>query len=349
MRTSRGLSSLPLLVLLPWSLLVLLVDVMALRSVVQQVRTLGYVPAAGTITLSDTKISRGSKGSTSIDFVVGYSYAVEGREYEGTRFRYPRWSYTGSRAEGLTQRYPVGAAVQVHHPPGRPEEAVLEAGVRGGDLFVFTILLPFNLVSLWGVYAWRRGARLARSPEAFSREGRLHVTLAAGSPFLYGAFTSGLCAFFTYAIAGNVWSLDPPLGVTFALFAGVLLVGLAAGWARRARLGTGRYDLVLDPQARTLSLPPVDGRKERVDVPWAHIQAIKVRTQTFVHGGRRGNTRTSHCPTLEVATPQGTFREETLVDWGDEERAQALVEWLRAEVLRGEPEARRARAAVSAP
>ncbi|HYO69332.1 MAG TPA: hypothetical protein VEU33_24960 [Archangium sp.] len=109
-----------------------------------------------------------------------YAYEVDGRTYEGTRYRYGAWhSSRRGAAEALARRFPVGATVPVFHDAETPEDAVLVAGVQGQELFLLLFMNPFNLAMLAG---WYGAVRVLRDEEeellgAFVRDGRVHVRL----------------------------------------------------------------------------------------------------------------------------------------------------------------------------
>lgn len=68
-----------------------------------------------------------------------YQYEVGGRLYTGKRIAFYR-RCTGSRAQALVARHPVGSRVQVFYDPARPEESVLERDLRGSWVLLASAL-----------------------------------------------------------------------------------------------------------------------------------------------------------------------------------------------------------------
>lgn len=53
-----------------------------------------------------------------------------------------------------------------------------------------------------------------------------------------------------------------------------------------------------------------------------------------------GDPRTTWRPTVMLTFPSGTSRCEAIADWNDEQRATALVEWLKSRLRHREPAAK---------
>jgi len=73
-----------------------------------------------------------NKGAVVYRALVTYAYRVDGAHFEGTRVRFgaPRRMRSKAAMADVVARYPVGTAVQVHHSPHRPADAVLELGLH---------------------------------------------------------------------------------------------------------------------------------------------------------------------------------------------------------------------------
>jgi len=63
---------------------------------------------------------------------VAYEYDVEGTLYRAARLRFGDTSSLElDAAKHTTDRYPVGAGIEVHFNPARPAEAVVDPGHDG--------------------------------------------------------------------------------------------------------------------------------------------------------------------------------------------------------------------------
>ena len=61
---------------------------------------------------------------------IEYRYSVDGAEHVGSRISFADLSHTGAAAESYVKHHPVGLRVPVHYDPLRPEDSLLEPGVR---------------------------------------------------------------------------------------------------------------------------------------------------------------------------------------------------------------------------
>lgn len=98
-----------------------------------------WVPAVATVVESGVVWGRGSKGGRTWVLRLAYEYAAGGRIYRAGRVAFYR-RCTGSCAQELAARYPVGSQVQVYYDPAEPGEAVID------NTFRTLWLLPFFAV-----------------------------------------------------------------------------------------------------------------------------------------------------------------------------------------------------------
>lgn len=68
------------------------------------------------------------------------------------------------------------------------------------------------------------------------------------------------------------------------------------------------------------------GRKTDVILPVEAV--IQVETRTHVHQGSKGGVSYSYAPTLLWLTDESDCKKEKLIEWSDENRAQAFTQWL---------------------
>jgi hypothetical protein len=336
----RVLNAVLLLFLLFWSALTLMFDGRILQDLAHQSLATRYPRASGTITHSQVVQHRGNDGTT-YGFEVRYSYEVDGRSYEGTRYRYGSWNSSDrDLADDAARRFPVGATVSVFHHPETPADAVLLTGVQGHDLFMLLFMSPFNLVMFGGWYAVVYVLRSKEEDDdgvgAFTHEGRVHVRLAGMSVRAAGLVAFGVASVVAIFAVGLVTSFHPSLSTAVLTWGAVIAVGVYFARRQRAKLEAGDYDLILDETNRRLSLPAVLDREERLEVPWSQVKSVIVEARTKKDDDGE-IPMTVWCPTLVLTTPQADDRNEALVEWEDENKATLLVKWLRVRMRHGEP------------
>jgi uncharacterized protein DUF3592 len=331
----RVLSAVMLLAILACTALTLAFDGKILHGIARQTLAAFHPRVSGTITHSRVVEHRDSDGST-YGFEVRYVHEVDGRRYEGTQYRHGAWhSSNRSAAEDLARRFPVGATVPVFHHPETPDDAVLVTGVQGQDLFLLLFMNPFNLMMLTG---WYGALRVLRGKEedrlgAFMRDGRVHVRLEGVSVLAVGVMALGGASFLSIFAVGFVTGFEPPLPVAVLTWGAVIATGVVFARRQRAKLESGDSDLILDETNRRLSLPVGSGREARLDVPWSQVKSVLLEERT--RKDHEGDTVSLWCPTLVLTVPQAGERNEALVEWNDEHKAEVLVKWLTSRLRPG--------------
>lgn len=328
MRQSDVRLLLIVLVAVPLSLLALGFDAWVAYSFARQAQSPRYPSVMGTITRSQVRTLRGGtrQRNTYFSYDVRFAYEVEGRKYEGDRLRF--YSEGDFEDPGvLARHFRVNDSVPVFYRPGDPTDAILEPGVKGTD--VLALMTP-GFLNLLALLCWSLAGALRRDEStvpAFEHEGRTHVTLPALPPGAIGLLASMACMFLGKIVVHSGASIS----VTGALgcWAASVAVGLAAAWVQRWRLRSGALDLILDERARQLSLPAMQGRWRRLDVPWSQVVAITRET--------RGQVKKAYRPVVEFKDARGAFHREPIGEWTMyPERFQPLVDWLGARVKPGE-------------
>ncbi|HEY0093985.1 MAG TPA: hypothetical protein VGB96_06660, partial [Archangium sp.] len=111
----------------------------------------------------------------------------------------------------------------------------------------------------------------------------------------------------------------------------VIATGLSVALWHRARWNTGAFGLIVDERRERLSWPAPSSRAERLDLAWSRIQSITL--EKHVLRDEVGNDLwATWQPTITFTNDQGESESVRLADWSDEERATALVSWLRQQV-----------------
>jgi hypothetical protein len=135
--------------LVSWSLITVAGDCVVAWNIGRQIRATGYPSADGRIIRSDLKV-HWADGSPAYGMDVQFAYTVDGVACTGNRYRYRSDTGTKESIQKLLAPLKPGQAVAVSYNPSDPSDAVLQPGVDGQDLFMFTILTPFNAAMLAG-------------------------------------------------------------------------------------------------------------------------------------------------------------------------------------------------------
>lgn len=103
-------------------------------------RSTHWPMASGTIIVSRVHVEFSASDEPSFCPTLEYRFSIMGRKYVGNRIRALTWSHTSheSASKALSD-YPVGKAVTVRHHPSRPEDSVLEPGLRHRDIVLSVI------------------------------------------------------------------------------------------------------------------------------------------------------------------------------------------------------------------
>jgi hypothetical protein len=131
----------------------------------QQKESLSWRPATGRILSSEVKKEglrsrRGPGTSISTGDVtiyrprVEYSYAYHGTSYNSKRIITVDINWPKKEAEAVVSRYPTDATVTVWVNPKKPEQAVLERGIRNYTArFTFALIIGFFFLMI-GTMGW---------------------------------------------------------------------------------------------------------------------------------------------------------------------------------------------------
>jgi Protein of unknown function (DUF3592) len=152
----------------------------------RQIRAQNYPTTAGVVTHSAVEGHGGRHSNYRPN--VQYKYAVAGVTYSCNRYRFGDVYAFEGKAHQIVGEHPVGTQVRVYYNPDDPADALLQPGVDGGDLFLATFLLPFNLLllvigSLLARKVWRGSAKAPAGgaklwDDGFQvRQGSCHDTL----------------------------------------------------------------------------------------------------------------------------------------------------------------------------
>ena len=113
----------------------------------------GWQQTAGRIVSSTVEHYRqrvgGARTGSLVTFyeaVVEYAYSVNGHDYHSTRLSFgAKTAGSQQLAEAAAARYPEGSQVMVHYDPKNPSNAVLDARIAQGVMWIVVAIAFFGL------------------------------------------------------------------------------------------------------------------------------------------------------------------------------------------------------------
>ena len=310
-----------------WSAITLTFDVLIARTVYQRLNAENFPTVPGRVTQSEVISSRGSRGGTAYKPKVFFSYEVNGQPYVGNQFHFGDMSTSNSRrARAVVAAHPPGREVRVHYDPADPNRAVLNTGLEGDELFMALFITPFNCVML-GIWlmplAGLRASREAGGVRLATERFHTRATMSEFRPVHAALAGAAAGAFAMVFLAGLPTGFNPSLRVATGAWCVPLAVAIIAFFRRHQRLRSGKDDLVIDDDARLLTLPCNQGRKQPRQTAFAEVAAITV--QRHRRSSSKGTTSYTFSPALELRDG----RIEELANWSNERKAEQFAAWLR--------------------
>jgi hypothetical protein len=269
----------------------------------------------------------GSDGTGLWDYEpdVQYSYAVNGIDYTGTRYRYSpqgMWRFSASAARALL---PKGEEIAVYYNPRDPADAILSPGVGALDVFTLLCLPPLNAVVLIGTIGGvQLGRYRATCGVAVWGDGRVvRVGVRRWSLAAAAGLAAGAVAFVLIFAIGVPTGGNPSVPIASLGWLLVLCIAGPAWWASVRAQAKGTRDLVIDREHQTLTLPLARGRQEPLTIPWRSLTDIEVEDT-------QDDSEMVHYAAVAVVThADGTTTRERLTDPQTEPAANALATWIR--------------------
>jgi hypothetical protein len=295
------------------------------QNFIRQFDSRDYPSTTGLITLCEVIQDNNPHGrSTTYGVGIQYRYEVAGVQFLGNKFGYnnpPTSSSELKWAQSVVASHPIGSTIQVYYNPKKLGEAVLYPGIGGVDLVDALLLMPGYVIScaLWIVaISWLRWIvfrPIAGGVKVWSKNQRVHARLPRFMPSLVAVGTIGLLTIVSLGLVET----HPPLDKAIAVYCTVFGVGLLAYFCGWLVNHSGKYDLIIDEAARTISLPATYGRKERVTIAFRDVTAITVELI------RAKNNL--YAPTILA---RGNARK--IVKWYNQKRAEAFATWMRERI-----------------
>jgi uncharacterized protein DUF3592 len=306
------------LMLAPFALGLVTFEVSLLRSLSLELYSMTYPSVMGTVTTQGLE-------------TLSYAYEVDGRAFQGDNYRYTARNEADFKAWAGPE-FRAGAPLRVYYQRGSPWKSVVVPGVQGRTLLLLLGFTPVSLAIFGGLFLMVSSLRKSRlGIRAFERNGRIHVRLTDKTPVLVGFGGVIVASIALSIIVGGVMGLDAPLPAVMLAWAFAVAAGVGTAMWWQTRLATGDYDLILDEQARSLSLPPMHDRTKRRDLEWSAIQEVILDKETRNSKGRFSEYY--RC----MFRLRGGSRAELVAEWqDDQDRAANLVNWLQARMGRDE-------------
>jgi hypothetical protein len=140
---------------------------------------------------------------------------------------------------------------------------------------------------------------------------------------LYALGVAAFAATFPVIVVNGLAPGTEPMELVLAV---VAAAALAAFCWKGLRNATGKYDLVIDEKAGTVTLPQTCGRRQSITLSRAEMAGVFIRRRaTRLTSG----TYYGYLPVLKRADQGAGPRNETLSPWGwTEEKARGFSEWL---------------------
>ena len=315
-----------MLLLAIWSALLVTGDYVVLETSTRQILARRFDSTKGAIMRSE--LARGAVRRRGLD--VGYSYAVNGVDYMGWRYRYDDRNGAFDYKAAI-KAFPPGSTRTVYYNPADPADAVLSPGLNGCDLLLALFAIPLNVVTfmVWIAFirVWREPRRWASAGgvRIIQHDGETRVRLAAFSPLTAGLCGLALAAFAAASLVVFAAGFAPSLHLMSTVLILVAAAGTAAFLWAAQRHHSGRYDLRIQEKSQTLLLPPAGTRKEPLRVPRGDIVAVSMHRRV---SHSPSGQHFSYVPALACAAPNAEPRVLDLVNWGwTEGKARAFADW----------------------
>jgi hypothetical protein len=231
--------------------------------------------------------------------------------------------------------YPAAREIMIHYNPASPGESVLRSGIGGVDLFAGIFMTPFNVIMLVGwasLLKWVRGwwdKRPAGGVPVLCEDNETAaLRLAPFTPLTAAAVTAAGTSFLMVFAVALIFGFDSMQG---AAVGWGLIVGLSItvyfGVVSRTR--AGRYDLVIDRPAGTVTLPAIYGCKSPATIRISQVKSVDMT----VEESTGENASTKYAPMLRwYGACAGDVRNSKLGEFAARERAESLATWVRERI-----------------
>jgi len=298
-----------------WLVLAIGFDVFVGWRVGKRRQSKSWPTTTATILASRLETHRSEDGATS-EVKFEYGYEVAGRSYKATRWRFGTLPGDGP---GSLAHFKPGSTRAVWYNPNDPAQCTLRPGWTQGDLGMILMSVPVNgflLVAILAIVLSTGGSPLRVTGGGAVQKVRLSQCTPLGA-FMVGwmsaAFMIALIAIIseklTEAWLGKLLAAGPLVGVVFGV----------PTWLSH-RSGSGH--LIIDSPAGRVRVPRAGGRQRQTLVAFEDVIGVEMDRRTIMG-------RALYRPTLVVRSTGDEPRRMLLVEWDRQDRANALIDWLR--------------------
>jgi len=305
-------------------------DVRFARILAWQYRSEAFPGAKGEVLSGTVTQWTGSKGSVHYHPSFLYQYEVDGRTYNGRRYRYdghPSF-YNEVEAKQIVAEHPKGSEIDVYYNPDNPADTVLSRGLDTQDLgvvFLFssiTYLLLSILIKVSKQIDWHQKGPL---PAGGVRVIDDRMTIRVRLPRYQAGEMASLVAFMLFFVAGIVFQSpyihSPPIATGLLTLIGIGVASITVFFFLRQKAESGSQDLVIDEGARMIELPLTYQRKQKMTLTFTDVSSVMVEK---VISRRRSGTNSLYFVKLEVrnGSPQ-------IVTALKQDNVESFAAWLR--------------------
>lgn len=315
-----------------WSAGWLTADGVFFRFISKQVASLHYPAVEGTVTHSEARIINSRHGGWHCSAVMKYRYKVGRWDYTGSTVKYSVFPDSRQTVEDFVRTHPVGSSIQVFYDPQSPPDSLLLPGINGADFLRVLLLTPFNMmmlgmwVGLGGGLKKRIGRQAAIGGRRIFAEGTItRVRLITDGAAMYGLVTPGGLAIVSMFMLGFSTHMQPSVGLAVTFIVAGHLAGLGVYLWQWWKIRAGGDDLEINETHRTLLLPPMLGRSQRLLVCMEAIENVIIDQRILQNQRRNG---VGFIPTLRMRSPDRNAYQ--LGEWiNNEGQAAEFASWLR--------------------
>ena len=258
---SKSTAYVVIAMLVCWTAVIAAADYFVFGTTVRQYLSKSFTPTRCEIVSSEVTPHDGLLHS---GVTVEYAYTVNGRDYRGWRYRYDD-AYSSIAGADVVRKLRKWTEHTAYYDPKNPANSVLATGVEGGDLMLILFSIPVNvaIIILWNwIASWLR--EKWRVPEAggvriWRQNGKIRARLAGLSAPAAGFYALGGAAFAATFPLVALNGLSPSLKAMESTGVAVLAAAAAAFCWTALRNASGRYDMLIDEQSKTLTLPRTGG------------------------------------------------------------------------------------------
>jgi len=127
------------------------------------------------------------------------------------------------------------------------------------------------------------------------------------------------------AAAISLAAIEPSVGWVLKVVTAVFLAGAGVYAGVWLRIRSGIYDLVINPAAQTVKLPPTCGRPQPLTVAMADLAGLWM--ETFEYRTTKGGVTCNYKPRLRFR--ENKLPGQTLAVWSERSKADDFTDWRR--------------------